>query len=116
MSGVILKRNLKTLLENIQKLIIKKIHGGIEMWCIQHKSLIIDATELTKYGKWLPIIVCIITLIPIKNFFAMHHLIQFFVRREFTRPNINALIEKWMPNDMLWAPRFTSFECYDNKE
>jgi hypothetical protein len=25
-------------------LIIKKIHGGTEVWCIQHRSLIINAT------------------------------------------------------------------------
>jgi hypothetical protein len=40
----------------------------------------------------------------------MHHLIRFLDKREFTRPNINVLIKKWMPSDMLWAPRFTSFE------
>jgi hypothetical protein len=63
------------------------------VWCIQHRSLIIDVTELTKYRKWLPIIVYIITLILIKNLFAMHHSIQFLDKREFTRPNINALIK-----------------------
>ncbi len=91
-------------------MIIKKIHSGIEVWCIQHISLIIDVTELTKYRKWLPIIICIITLIPMKKVFVPHHSIQFLDRRKFTRPNINALIEKWMPSDMFWAPRFTCFE------
>jgi hypothetical protein len=38
------KEKFKTLPKNIQELIIKKIHGGIEVWCIQHRSLIIDAT------------------------------------------------------------------------
>jgi hypothetical protein len=28
------KKNFKKLLENIQELIIKKINGGIEVWCI----------------------------------------------------------------------------------
>jgi hypothetical protein len=46
--------------------------------------------------------------IPIKNFFATHHSIQFFNIREFIGPNINAIKEKWMLSDMLWAPRFTS--------
>ncbi len=45
-----------------------------------------------------------------KESFATHHSIKFFNIREFTRPNINALIEKWMPSDMLWAPRFTGSE------
>jgi hypothetical protein len=61
------KEKFKTLTENIQKLIIKKIHGGTKVWCIQHRSLIIDATKLKKYKKWLQIIICIITLIPIKK-------------------------------------------------
>jgi hypothetical protein len=64
------KYKFKTLPENIQELIIKKIHGGIKVWCIQHRSLIIDVTKLTKYKRWLPIIVCIITPIPIKKSFC----------------------------------------------
>jgi uncharacterized membrane protein len=70
------------------------------MWCIQF-ILNYCATNLTKYRKWLPLIICIITLIPIKNFFTTHHSIQFLDKRKFTRPNSNALIEKWMPSDML---------------
>jgi hypothetical protein len=62
---------------------------------------------LKKYRRWLPVIVCIITLIPIRKVFATHHSIQFLEKREYTKPNINALIEKWMPSDMLWAPRST---------
>jgi hypothetical protein len=69
------KEKFKTILKNIQFLIIKKTHGGTEVWCIQHRSLIIDVIELTKCRRWLPVIVCIITLIPIKKVFAMHHLI-----------------------------------------
>jgi len=77
MNGEVFKRNLKHYLKNIKELIIKKLHGGTEVWCMQHRSLIIDAIELTKYKRWLPIIVCIITLILIKEIFAMHHSIQF---------------------------------------
>jgi hypothetical protein len=75
------KKKFKTLLENIKELIITKLHGGTKMWCMQHRSLIIDAIELTKYKRWLPLIVCIITLIFIKGIFAIHHSIQFLVRR-----------------------------------
>ncbi len=39
---------------NVQALIIKKLHGNTKTWCIQHKSLIIHAFELTKYRQWLP--------------------------------------------------------------
>jgi hypothetical protein len=58
---------------------------------VYNMSLIIDVTKLTKYTRWLPVIVCIITLIPIKKFFAMHHSIQFLHIKKFIRPNINAL-------------------------
>ncbi len=37
-------REFKTLLENIQELIIKKLHGGTKVWCIQHRTIIIDVT------------------------------------------------------------------------
>jgi hypothetical protein len=37
-----LKEKFKTLPENIQELIVKKIHGGAEVWCIKHRSLIVD--------------------------------------------------------------------------
>jgi hypothetical protein len=30
------KKKFKTLIENIQELIIKKMHGGTKVWCIQH--------------------------------------------------------------------------------
>jgi hypothetical protein len=75
------KKKFITLPENIKELIIKKLHGGTEVWYMQHRSLIIDAIKLTKYRRWLSIILCIITLILIKEFFATHHSIQFLDRR-----------------------------------
>jgi hypothetical protein len=74
MSEVILNRNFKHY-QKIQEFIIKKVLGSTEVWCIQHRSLIMDAIELTKYRRWLPIIVCIITVSPINKFFATYHLI-----------------------------------------
>jgi hypothetical protein len=47
--------------------------------------------------------VSILTLILIKKFEIAHHIIKKFNKKEFTRPNINALIEKWMWSDMFWA-------------
>jgi hypothetical protein len=49
--------------QNVQTLIIEKLHGNTKTWCIQHKSLIINAFELTKYKHWLPILVCLIILL-----------------------------------------------------
>jgi hypothetical protein len=46
------KEKFKTLQKKyVQELIIKKIHGGIEVWCVQHRSLVIDAIELKKYKR-----------------------------------------------------------------
>ncbi len=36
---------------NVQELIINKLHGNTKTWCIQHKTLIIDAFELINY-RW----------------------------------------------------------------
>ncbi len=97
--------NFKQLSENVQELILKKLHGGSEVQCIQQRTLTIDASKLTKYRRWLPIIVCLLTLIPIKKIIATYQNISFFDRRNFTRLNIDVLIEKWMPCDLLWALR-----------
>jgi hypothetical protein len=67
--------------------------------------LTIDASKLTKYRRWLPIMVCLLILIPIKKIIATYQNISFFDRRNFTRLNIDVLIEKWMPCDLLWALR-----------
>jgi hypothetical protein len=46
----------------------------------------------------------ILTLILIKKFEITHHIIiNNNNNKEFTRPNINALKEKWMWSDMFWA-------------
>jgi hypothetical protein len=100
----------KTLLENVQKLIIEKLHGGMKAWCIQQKILLIDIAQLTKYRIWLPVLVCLMTLIPIKNVATTYHIVKFHDRREFTKPNINDLVEKWIPCDLLWTPRFLGSE------
>jgi hypothetical protein len=48
---------------NVQALIIQNLHGNMKTWCIQHKSLIIDAFKLTKYRRWIPILVCLFILL-----------------------------------------------------
>jgi hypothetical protein len=35
--------------QNVQVLIVKRLHENTKTWCIQHKLLIINAYELTKY-------------------------------------------------------------------
>jgi hypothetical protein len=37
----------KELPMNIQELILKKIYGGTQVWCIQHRTLMIDTITLT---------------------------------------------------------------------
>jgi hypothetical protein len=55
--------NFQELPEILQVLIIEKLHGNTKTWCIQHKLLIIDTYELTKYRHWLPILVCLLILL-----------------------------------------------------
>jgi hypothetical protein len=49
-------------------------------------------------------------LIPIKKVVVTYHSIKFHDRREFTKPNINALVGKWIPCNLLWTPRFLGSE------
>lgn len=40
--------------------------------------------------------------LPFERTEAIHHQIIIQDNKEFNKPNINALVEKWMPCDMLW--------------
>jgi len=71
-----------------------------EKSCTQHKSLIINASELTKYRGWLPILVCLLILLRIENVYTTYHVIKLLDCREFDK-----IIEKWMSCDALWVPR-----------
>jgi hypothetical protein len=41
---------------------------------------------------------------------ATYHIIKFHDRREFIKPNINVLVEKWIPCGFLWTFRFLGFD------
>jgi hypothetical protein len=58
---------LRTLHKNVQELILKKLHGGTKVWCIQLEPLIIDIAYLIKYKRWLLVMVCLLMLIPVKK-------------------------------------------------
>jgi hypothetical protein len=90
---------------NVQEIILKRLHGGIQVWRIQHKTLIVDTTILTKYKQWMLVIMCIFTLLLIRKVFATHYKITITNTQEFSKPDINALIEKWIPCDLLWEIR-----------
>jgi hypothetical protein len=87
--------------QNVQDLIIKKLHGKTKTWCIQHKMLIIDAYKVTKYKSWLPILVCLLILLQIGKVYTTRYVIKLIDHRKFNKVN-NALIEKWMLCDALW--------------
>jgi hypothetical protein len=53
---------------------------------------------------------CLLTLIPILKFAATYHIIKFHDKREFTKPNINDLVKKWIPFDLLWTLKILKFE------
>jgi hypothetical protein len=90
---------------NVQVLIIERLHGNAKTWCIQRKSLIIDASELTKYRQWFPILIYLFILLKIENVYTTYHVIKLLDCREFDKVNIDALIEKWMSCDALWVLR-----------
>ncbi len=71
--------------QNVQTLIIEKVHGNTKRWCIQHKSLVIDSFELTKYRRWIPILICLFILLQIENVYTTHHVINLLDRREFNK-------------------------------
>jgi hypothetical protein len=71
----------KQLLENVQELILKKLHRGTKVRHIQHKTLTIDALKLSNYKRWLPIIVCLLALISIKKITTTYHNISSFDRK-----------------------------------
>jgi hypothetical protein len=39
-----------------------------------------------------------------------YQIIKFHYGREFAKPNIKALVEKWIPCDLLWTTRFLGFK------
>jgi len=53
---------------------------------------------------------CLLTLILILKVIATYHIIKFHDRREFTKPNINVLVDKWIPCDLLWTHKFLGSE------
>ncbi len=90
---------------NVQELILDKSHRNTKTWCIQHKTLIIKTSKLTNYRRVLLIVVCLFVLLRIKRVYTTHHVIKLTNRTKFNKINIiNALIEKWMMCDALWAP------------
>ncbi len=44
-------------------------------------------------------------LISIKKV-TTYHIIKFHDKKEFTKSNINVLVKKWIPCDLLWTSRF----------
>jgi hypothetical protein len=81
-----------------------------KVWSIQLCTLIIDTAKLTKYRRWLPLLVCLLTLAEIDKIVATHYIVVFHDRHEYIKSNINVLVEKWMPCDMFWTPRIPRFE------
>jgi len=53
--------------------------------CIQHKTLIINTIVLTKCRRWLLLLICLFTLIPIKKIVSFHHDVIFVDREKFTK-------------------------------
>jgi hypothetical protein len=60
----------------VQELILEILHGNTRVQCIQHATLIINTIELTKFQRWLLVLACLLTLIPIEqHVVVMHHVV-----------------------------------------
>jgi hypothetical protein len=55
-------------------------------------------------------LVCLLTLAEINKITTTHYKVVFQDKHAYTKPNINALIEKWMPCDMFWTLRVSRFK------
>ncbi len=91
-------------------MILKKLYGGIKIWCVQHRTLAIDTLMLTKCKRLLLAMTSLLTLMPIKKMITNRPSITFVYRQKFTKPNINVLVEKWMSCDSIWTSNFTRFD------
>jgi len=53
----------KGLLVHLRELILKKLYESTQIWCIQHRTLMIISSKLTNCWHWLIILACLPTLI-----------------------------------------------------
>jgi hypothetical protein len=61
------------LLKVVQELIFVKLHEGIKVWTLEKGIVTIYVEGLTKYTRWLPIVVCLLTLTKIINIFIIRN-------------------------------------------
>ncbi len=56
------------------------------------------------------VLVCLLTLAEIDKIVGTLYKVVFQNKHEYTKPNINVLVEKWMSCDMFWTSRVPGFE------
>jgi hypothetical protein len=71
------------------------------MWSLQHQTMVIQAQELTKYWHWLLVLATLLALLPLEHFIINQHRVIVQETHEFIHLNVNTLVEKWLPCDML---------------
>jgi hypothetical protein len=55
----------------VQELIFVKLHEGIKVWTLEKGIVIVYVEGSTKCTRWLPIVVCLLTLTKIINIFII---------------------------------------------
>lgn len=90
----------KTFPLSIQKIILKQFHGNPTMWTLKDYTLNIYLSQLTNVRKWLPILVCLLTLTIIDQIIVDYHFISISDKIECEKMYINGLVQWWIIKDL----------------
>ncbi len=68
---------------------------------LERGVLKIKTSKLTKYRKWLPMLVCLLILMHITRWVTLNNMHTSFIEELKTQLLIIVLFKKWMPYNML---------------
>jgi uncharacterized Tic20 family protein len=67
----------------VQEILLGKLHGDVRVWNLQHRTMVIQAKELTKYQLWLHVLEFLSALLPLEHFVINQHQIIVRETQEF---------------------------------
>jgi hypothetical protein len=62
--------------EHVQGSTLNKLHRGMGVWCTKYTTLIKNSFELAKHQHRLPMLPCLLTLVPLEQITTTHHQIM----------------------------------------
>lgn len=89
------------LLEVVQELNVVKLYGETKVWMLEKGIIAIYTKKLTKYKRWLPILVCPLTHTKIINIIIIPNHYVYWDIYWLPKLNINKLLLKWMLCDLV---------------